>query len=88
MCERGAMMAAISYEQEILEQIRDMNEAQQKEVLAFARGLKRPTGESGKQFIERTKDIHIDPEDLALMKAAIEEWCERADDFPEVNFDE
>jgi hypothetical protein len=81
-------MAAISYEQEILEQIRQMNEEQQKEVLAFARSLKRPEGETGKQFIERTKGIHIDPEDLALMQEAIEEWCERTYDFPQVNFDE
>lgn len=81
-------MAAISYEREILEQIRDMSEEQQKEVLAFARGLKRPKGVSGKEFIERTKDIHIAPEDLALMQAAIEEAFERPSEFPEVNFDE
>lgn len=81
-------MAATTYEQQILEQIREMNEEQQREVLAFARSMKRPKGISGKEFIERTKDIRIDPEDLKLMQDAIEEWCERVSDFPEVNFNE
>lgn len=78
---------ATTYEQQIIEQIRDMSDEQQRQVLEFTRTLKRPKGISGKEFLERTKDIHIDSEDLKRMQEAIEEAFERPSDFPEVNFD-
>jgi hypothetical protein len=65
-----------------------MNAEQQRQVLEFTRSLKRPQGVSGKEFLERTKDIHIDPVDLKLMQEAIEEAFERPSNFPEVDFGE
>ena len=64
-------MTVISYEQAILEQVRQLNEEQQRQVLAFTRTLNRPKGVSGKEFLEGTKNIHIEPDDLVLMQAAI-----------------
>ncbi len=72
-------MAEISYKQEILEQLDRLNADQQRQVLEFARGLQRPVGEPGWMFIERTRDIWIDPADLEVMKQVIEEECERID---------
>jgi hypothetical protein len=38
-----------------------------------------PKGISGREYLERTKDIHISPDDLELLRQAIEEECERMD---------
>jgi len=73
-------MAAISYEREILEQIRDMSEEQQKEVLAFARGLKRPKGISGLEAIRIVEEINFPKEDLAEIAEAIKDLDEHVDD--------
>ena len=73
-------MAAISYEQEILEQIRALNEEQQKEVLAFARTLKRPKGISGLEAIRIAEEINFPKEDLAEIAEAIKDLDEYADD--------
>ena len=81
-------MSDISLEQEIIEAVHRMTDEQQRELLQHAHRLVRPKGISGKEFLERTRDIHIDPEDLKLMEEAIEEWCERTTDSPEVRFDE
>jgi len=65
--------------QQIIEQLNRLTPDQQQKILNYARGLGRPRGTPGKEFIERTKDIHIDPEDLRLMEQAIEEEFERID---------
>jgi hypothetical protein len=70
-------MAAI--EQEILEQIRKLDLAQKKQVLDYARRLTHPKGELVSEFLERTREIRISPEDLAIMKRVAEEDEERID---------
>lgn len=80
-------MAAISYEQEILEQIRDMNEEQQKEVLAFARGLKRPKGLSGKEAIRLAEEINFPKEDLEEIAKAIQAMRMNVPDFGKEDID-
>ena len=70
-------MAAI--EQELIEQIHRLDEEQQKRVLDFVRELSRPKGELGKDFLERTSNIHIPKEDLEEMLRYIEEDEERID---------
>jgi hypothetical protein len=81
-------MADVSFEEELIERVRRLDAEKQRKVLDYVRDLERPKGESGRVFLERTQHVHIDPDDLKLMEQAIEEWCERIDDFPEVNFDE
>ena len=81
------MMSDMTLEQEIIEAVHKLTNEQKRELLEHAHRLTQPKGISGKEFMERTKDIHIAPQDLKAMQQAIEEWCERIDDFPEVNFD-
>lgn len=79
----------MDYKAQILEQIDDLNEDQQREILdAVLRVKNRPKGEPGRLFLERTKDIRFDPEELMLMEQAIEEACENIDPEPDVNFDQ
>jgi len=70
-------MAAL--EAELLEQFHKLNIVQQKRVLDFAHELTRPKNESGKDFIARTKDIHISASDLEIMLRIAEEDEERID---------
>ncbi|MBI1258233.1 MAG: hypothetical protein GC204_12240 [Chloroflexi bacterium] len=75
--------------EQIIERIDELNEDQQREILETIDRIKnRPKGEPGWLFLERTKAIHIDPEDLKLMEQAIEEEFENIDPEPDVNFDE
>jgi hypothetical protein len=73
----GNVMAAI--EQEIIEQIRRLNPEQQKQVLNFVRELSYEKGETGREFIERTKGINFPKEDLEEIARIIEEDEERID---------
>jgi hypothetical protein len=68
-----------SIREEIIQQLDRLSPEQQRQVLDFARGLARPRGESGREFIEKTRHIQISPEDLQAMQDAIEEECERID---------
>jgi hypothetical protein len=81
-------MSDLSYADEILDEVSRLSPEKQKRVLDFARGLTRPKGISGKEAIRIAREINISSEDLAEMEQAIEEWCERIDDWPDVNFDE
>jgi hypothetical protein len=72
-------MAATTIKQQIIEQLDALTEEQQKRVLAFTASLVRPRGEPGSLLLERTRDIHIAPDDLEKMKQVIEEDCERID---------
>ncbi|MCA0456880.1 MAG: hypothetical protein LCI00_23115 [Chloroflexi bacterium] len=77
-------------EQEILSEVRKLDIAMQTHLLEIVKGLtntSRIIGEPGWKVIEAARQVNISPEDLQLMEAAIEEWCERVDDFPEVDFD-
>jgi hypothetical protein len=76
------------YLDEIVEQIKQLNEDNQRKVLEYARSLSRPKGISGKAFLEHTRDIRISSDDLKLMTDAIEEAFEVIEDFPKVSFDE
>lgn len=82
------MMADISYEDEILASIRLLDEAGQRRVLEFIRGLSRPKGEPGWKIVQHARKINISSKDLDEMRQAIEEACEIIEDFPEVNLDE
>lgn len=66
-------------EQEILDQIRALDEEGQRRVLEFARSLRHPKGISGKEFLRRTQGMNADPADLDFMEKAIEEEFERVD---------
>lgn len=66
-------------EQELIEQIRRLDEDQQKRVLDFVRELGYPRGELVKDFLERTNNIYIPKEDLEEMLRYIEEDEERID---------
>jgi len=70
-------MAAL--EQELLEQFNKLDTTQQQQVLDFVRRLVHPKGEPGKDFIERTSQIHFPKEDLEEIKWYIEEYEERID---------
>lgn len=70
-------MAAI--EQELLEQFKKLDTEQKKQVLDFVHRLTQPKRELVKDFLERTRDIHISPEDLQIMKQVAEEDEERID---------
>ena len=72
-------MASVSLKEQIMSQLDRLTAEQQKLVLSYTKALTRPRGISGKEFIERTRDIHIDPEDLRQMEQAIEEEFERID---------
>jgi hypothetical protein len=81
--------AGMTTKEQIIQQLDTLNENQQREILdTITRVKNRPRGEPGWLFLERTKDIHIDPEDLRLMEQAIEEEFENIEEEPDVNFDE
>ncbi len=82
-------MDNVSFKDRIVERLDQLSGEQQREVWEYIETLQdRPRGEPGYLFLERTKHLHIDPEDLKLMEQAIEEDCERIDDEPDVNFPE
>jgi ribosomal protein L22 len=77
---------ATTYEQQILDQIRNMSDEQQRQVLEFTRTLKRPKGISGKEAIRIAEAINFPKEDLDEMAAAIAELHDSEDD-EEIDFD-
>ena len=78
----------MSIEQEIIEVVHRMTEDQQRELLEHARRMARPKGTPGKLAVQYARELNFSPDDLAEMEKAIEEWCERIDNSPAVNFDE
>jgi hypothetical protein len=81
-------MSDMTLEQEILDVVRRLDSDRQREALAYPRDLEQLKGEPGWQIIEHAREIAFPVEDLREMAEAIEDWCERIDDAPEVNFDE
>jgi hypothetical protein len=76
---------AVNYEQEIMAIVRTLSDEKKQEALDYLRVLKRPPTVSGKELLERTKDIRISDEDAAEMMAAIEEAFNVIEDI-EVDF--
>ena len=77
-------------EQEILSEVRKLDFEMQSHLLQIVKGLtntNRIIGEPGWRMVQHARELNFPKEDLAEMEAAIEEWCERVDDFPEVNLD-
>jgi hypothetical protein len=85
------MMDTKTLEQEMLTEIRKLDPEMQTHLLEIVRGLANPTrykGEPGWSFVKAARQVNISAEDLQLMEDAVEEWCERVDEFPEVDFDD
>lgn len=81
-------MAEQTYEQELLNEFRQLNETKQQQAVEYVRGLRlRPRGETGRKIIAHAQQINWPKEDLEEMARAIEEACEQVDDFPEVDLD-
>lgn len=80
-------MAATTYEQQILEQIRELSAEQQRQVLEFTRSLKRPKGISGTEALSIAREINFPKEDLAEMAAAIAELENDVEDDEDIDFD-
>jgi hypothetical protein len=77
-------------EQEILNEVRKLDPEMQTHLLEIVRGLANPArvrGEPGWRMVQHARELNFPKEDLAEMAQAIEEWCERVDDFPEVDLD-
>jgi uncharacterized protein with ParB-like and HNH nuclease domain len=71
----------------IIEVVDNLDAEQQRLVLTYVQALsKRPKGLTGEEFLERTKHIHIDEDDLKQMEEAIEEAFEQVGDLPEIKF--
>lgn len=72
-------MVSSTLERELHEIGERLPEPKQREVVEYARSLAkpRPRGVSGKEFLALTGTI--EPDDIELMKQAIEEGCERVD---------
>jgi len=67
----------LSVEQQIVDEVRKLNKEQQRRVLDFMHALIRPPTISGREFLERTRNIRIDPSDLEIMSQAADEDCEQ-----------
>ena len=72
-------MVNSTLERELHEHFERLPEIRQREVVEYARVLaeEKPKGISGKEFLAITGTI--EPDDIALMKKAIEDECERVD---------
>lgn len=72
-------MVSSTLERELHEQLERLPEPRQRKVVEYARGLaeEKPKGISGQEFLALTGTL--EPDDVALMKKAIEEECERVD---------
>ena len=73
------MAQTTTIKQIIVDEIQTLSAEEQRRVLEFMHSLRRPKGITGKEFIERTKDIRISSTDLELMRQAIEEEFEKVD---------
>ena len=84
-------METKTLEQEIITEIHKLSTQEQLQVLQYVQSITktdRVMGEPGSEFVKAARQVNISSDDLQLMEAAIEEWCERVDKFPEVDFEE
>jgi hypothetical protein len=77
----------MNIEQEIITALHKLNDDQQMQVLRVIQGLLLPRGTSGAASVQIARELAFPKDDLAAMQAAIEAWCERVDDYPEVDLD-
>jgi len=63
----------ISYAQEIMTEVQDLEPERQREVLQYIRALKRPKGMSGKEFVAHIRAIRFPSDDLAQIAEAIKD---------------
>lgn len=82
-----AFEMAINYEQEILDIVRGLSDAQKQQALDYLRVLKRPQGEPGWKVVQHSRELAFDKGSLEEMQRAIDEACEMVEDFPEVDLD-
>jgi hypothetical protein len=74
---------------ELYDEAKQLDEENQRVLLAIARLLAQPKGGTpGYLAKQYAREIGFSSEALAEMQQAIEEACEQIDDFPEVHFDE
>lgn len=82
-------MERITYEQEIVRVLHDLDDEALRDVLGYVRTRKnRPPAEPGWKAVQHVTTIAFPKQDLEEMERAIEEACEEVEDFPEVNLDE
>jgi pyruvate-formate lyase-activating enzyme len=81
-------MTIMTIEQQILDEVRQMSPAQQREVLEAARRIKdRPEGEPGHLLLKRAREINFPAEDLAEIAEAIKDFDEIVPD-KEIDLDD
>ena len=62
---------------QLQETMQELSDQKQEQVLRYARTLRRPEGVSGKDFLQFAS--LFPPEDLAEIKASIEDDCDQVD---------
>lgn len=72
-------MTVTTIEQEIIEAFRGLSEENKRRFVEYLRSLERPKGITGREFLERTKDIRMSPEELEAMERAIDEEFGKVD---------
>jgi hypothetical protein len=81
-------MEIVAYKDQIIELVNTMTVEELRKVWEFAVTVKNhPPATPGTEAIRIARELNFDPQDLAEMERAIEEACESADDFPEVDLD-
>ncbi len=81
-------MEQVTYEQEIVQVLRELNEQARRDVLGFVRTLKnRPPAEPGWKIMQDAREIAFPKEALDEMERAIEESCEIIEDEPDIDLD-
>lgn len=77
----------MTYEQEIMQTIKQLTPDDQRRVLDYARGLVIPEGESGARLVEHVRTLGFSSEDVADMQQAIVDHRNENRVFPEVDLD-
>lgn len=72
-------MVANTLKDQLISAINNMTPDQQQELLEYATDILAPEGIPAPAFRDRLRAVKIDPADLAIMKQAAEEDCERID---------
>jgi hypothetical protein len=72
-------MAANTLKDRLISAIDNMSTDQQQALLQYATDILAPEGMPTRTFLDRLRAVNIDPNDLAIMKRAAEEDCERID---------
>ena len=82
------MVLNVNYEEEVLKILRTLDDSKKQAVLDMAKSLsKHPPSISGKELLDRTKNIRLSDEDAQEMMQAIDEAFNSIEDI-QVNLDE